>query len=79
MKGKRRGALIRCIAFLLCACFFAALMPAAPAKAAAKNQGTLANLVICIRFSDSDDAHDIFANATLGKSDGHVRYGGRLL
>ena len=63
MKGKRRGALIRCIAFLLCACFFAALMPAAPAKAAAKNQGTLANLVICIRFSDSDDAHDIFANA----------------
>ncbi len=63
MKGRKRGAFMRCIALLLCACFFAALMPAVPAKAAGKNQGTLANLVICVQFSDSDDAHDIFSKA----------------
>ncbi|MBS6510503.1 MAG: immune inhibitor A [Clostridiales bacterium] len=63
MKGKKRGVLLRCVALLLCACLFAALVPAAPAKAAAKNQGTLANLVICVQFGDSDDAHDIFGKA----------------
>ena len=64
MKRKKSRFLSRCIAFLLCACILAALMPAAPANAAsAKNQGTLANLVICVQFSDSDDAHDIFGKA----------------
>ena len=64
MKRKKSRFLSRCIAFLLCACMFAALLPAAPANAAsAKNQGTLANLVICVQFSDSDDAHDIFGKA----------------
>lgn len=58
----KHSRLTRCIAALLCACIALALLPQIPVQAA-KNQGTLANLVICVRFSDSDEAHNIFENA----------------
>ncbi|MCI8631936.1 MAG: hypothetical protein HFE64_00400 [Lachnospiraceae bacterium] len=62
MKIQKKGLLRFCLIALLCLCFLAPLIPEIPVKAA-KNEGALANLVICVRFSDSDDAHNIFENA----------------